>query len=246
MMRSILARAGEPASVRIRPISSRVYPRPCGGAPAVFDRVAVGGGLSPPVRGSPHQYTTAPPDDRSIPARAGEPPGDAAAKCAAGVYPRPCGGAMRRTPASVLCTGLSPPVRGSRPAIPGRVVDPGSIPARAGEPMHKAQGLNISGVYPRPCGGADHLSTLRVDVAGLSPPVRGSRPAVPHSFLAARSIPARAGEPWCLATCRSLTKRSIPARAGEPACWSWSSTWPGVYPRPCGGASSAPSRMSVS
>ena len=95
----------------------------------------------------------------------------------------------------VTHSGLSPPVRGSRIAeTDRRGADRRSIPARAGEPVPGLRPASWSTtVYPRPCGGALELG--RRIVVG-----RGS-------------IPARAGEPSGLL---GVTRE--------------------VYPRPCGGA----------
>ena len=73
VVRSIPARAGEPETCRSSAGTTRVYPRPCGGAFAASVGSDHYEGLSPPVRGSRNL-----PDHRkrwtgSIPARAGEP-----------------------------------------------------------------------------------------------------------------------------------------------------------------------------
>ena len=96
---------------------------------------------------------------------------------------------------SVASSGLSPPVRGSRPLRVEVVIDVGSIPARAGEPGRPPRGADRPPVYPRPCGGAGDIQTLYTSGAGLSPPVRGSHSAVNDMADFMGSIPARAGEP---------------------------------------------------
>ena len=93
-------------------------------------------------------------------------------------------------------------------------IEPGSIPARAGEPHQKVQTQANEPVYPRACGGTKFWSCGLSSVTGLSPRVRGNPPARARCRCSRRSIPARAGEP------PSPTRRQ---RHGP------------VYPRACGG-----------
>ena len=125
--------------------------------------------------------------------------------------------------------GLSPRVRGNQLAPPGACHTLGSIPACAGEPAVNVAGVYVAGVYPRVCGGTHGLLSEALDVAGLSPRVRGNR------------------------LCRRLHRdytRSIPACAGEPAAASSLRRLVGVYPRVCGGTeeilSTAQSRKGLS
>ena len=73
-------------------------------------------------------------------------------------------------------------------------------------------------VYPRACGGTVPQIDIIALGQGLSPRVRGNPVQEPSNFSWMRSIPARAGEPG------NARSRSILA-------------W--VYPRACGGTSSA-------
>ena len=198
---SIPARAGEPGRMR------KIYTE----------------GLSPPVRGSPVGRGAESLLLRSIPARAGEPRAGRGRPRCEPVYPRPCGGACLH-PLSGY-SGLSPPVRGSRRVRLRRGAEPGSIPARAGEPPPRRSATRHRRVYPRPCGGA------------------GDPFRFPYSNRG--SIPARAGEPSVTRRSSSSSQGSIPARAGEPASVSVRpilglsppvKTPDRVYPRPCGGA----------
>ena len=113
-------------------------------------------------------------------------------------------------------------------------------------------------VYPRACGGTHSGIPGQHQVEGLSPRVRGNRGIGRAAICAARSIPARAGEPIVAAgkALRSgygnglsprvrgnrsrpgsqrLTYGSIPARAGEPCCEWRTGLRHRVYPRACGG-----------
>ena len=71
---------------------------------------------------------------RSIPARAGEPPGMCGWMLQAGVYPRACGGTHDRRMVAILEAGLSPRVRGNQKQVLYCMGVLWSIPARAGEP----------------------------------------------------------------------------------------------------------------
>ena len=71
-------------------------------------------GLSPRVRGNPALQKVLNGNDRSIPARAGEPsiPGNGPSPTS--VYPRACGGTFNNGLGEVMGDGLSPRVRGNR------------------------------------------------------------------------------------------------------------------------------------
>ena len=91
---SIPAHAGEPAGLRVSPVSCSVYPRPRGGALdglVNFRRIA---GLSPPTRGSRSCMGLSCGSQGSIPAHAGEPLYEDPAIRLFRVYPRPRGGAV--------------------------------------------------------------------------------------------------------------------------------------------------------
>ena len=50
------------------------------------------------------------------------------------VYPRACGGTLKKGEGVKNATGLSPRVRGNLWSVPSSPQSSGSIPARAGEP----------------------------------------------------------------------------------------------------------------
>ena len=131
-----------------------------------------------------------------------------------GVYPRACGGTEWSRRQSRATRGLSPRVRGNLVAAADGQQRRRSIPARAGEPLPKRLPGQSPRVYPRACGGTQHVAGRQLRVEGLSPRVRGNPPARLNTY--------RMGG-------------SIPARAGEPNLCSVEPHYPGVYPRACGG-----------
>ena len=175
MTGSIPAHAGEPLPRLRATTCSWVYPRPRGGTSASASSRATWSGLSPPTRGSRYRTLNVKRHRRSIPAHAGEPTSRSDIPPMWGVYPRPRGGATLEKNADFHVEGLSPPTRGSRRHSVGRIFEPRSIPAHAGEPGHLRSPRRLHEVYPRPRGGAKRLLQEYVGVQGLSPPTRGSR-----------------------------------------------------------------------
>ena len=98
--RSIPARAGEPTVNVCCADSLWVYPRACGGTCLQQPQRMTIGGLSPRVRGNLLSQALNGVAERSIPARAGEPPRWFQCVRIVAVYPRACGGtgvvALRR------------------------------------------------------------------------------------------------------------------------------------------------------
>ena len=157
-VRSIPARAGEPAPSCPKRNMRKVYPRACGGTKLPTFTTAAILGLSPRVRGNPMRNR--PTNGRSW------------------VYPRACGGTFLNRPVEQEAQGLSPRVRGNRAVC---LLDPPlrrSIPARAGEPGASPFSTNTATVYPRACGGTKLPFRWAAGITGLSPRVRGNRPAV--------------------------------------------------------------------
>ena len=173
-LRSIPARAGEPARGGTRGSASAVYPRACGGTPGIQEGAQLDIGLSPRVRGN---QVVEEPIGRvlgSIPARAGEPARPAGGPRRCWVYPRACGGTGGVQAALRAGHGLSPRVRGNREVALLRPRLDGSIPARAGEPSRTGGSPSGSTVYPRACGGTTNGAMSWPCSSGLSPRVRGN------------------------------------------------------------------------
>ena len=135
---SIPACAGEPRGHRSGSPRHGVYPRVCGGTSKSTRETRSPRGLSPRVRGNLTASLSPVPEDRSIPACAGEPrPPSGRPRCPR-VYPRVCGGTTEQPKLNGTNRGLSPRVRGNPRRVAGVPGPPGSIPACAGEPASAA------------------------------------------------------------------------------------------------------------
>ena len=110
--------------------------------------------------------------------------------------------------------GLSPRMRGNRPARSEPAIREGSIPAYAGEPAPAGVGIYLQGVYPRVCGGTLAGPHRQAAAGGLSPRMRGNQPRRQYGSYKVGSIPAYAGEPVLPGDYEGKVK---------------------VYPRVCGG-----------
>ena len=214
--RSIPARAGEPLAYLELQRSIKVYPRACGGTTCRQIHMYCYVGLSPRVRGNQYLQIVRDTNQRSIPARAGEPSLRQPPVPARTVYPRACGGTLIKPSQPQTVPGLSPRVRGNRNIGYAARLGSRSIPARAGEPTRRTLRRTGAQVYPRACGGTSTCSVRPSMRTGLSPRVRGNL----------QQLGQELGR-W----------RSIPARAGEPALQTRRASLASVYPRACGGTS---------
>ena len=115
---SIPAYAGEPLTTGDIASVSKVYPRVCGGTADLPANRPLADGLSPRMRGNRVKRQGWQAMERSIPAYAGEPAGRLAHQRAVTVYPRVCGGTPPSWPPVWNRNGLSPRMRGNRPASP--------------------------------------------------------------------------------------------------------------------------------
>ena len=219
LARSIPAWAGEPFVPAGRYLLYRVYPRVGGGTFRKLAHLIPGDGLSPRGRGNQPGDSSRSKAGGSIPAWAGEPRSNEGRTQSESVYPRVGGGTPAPLPIPPIGTGLSPRGRGNPGEWVGASVDPGSIPAWAGEPAPIAPGAGRQRVYPRVGGGTRWIPSSGMVPWGLSPRGRGNRCARKAWRVIDRSIPAWAGEPL-----------SWP---GPPAPWR-------VYPRVGGGTIPCP------
>ena len=171
-----------------------VYPRTGGGNSAPRRSRLKSQGLSPHGRGKPGRRGSPADRRRSIPARAGETLPPLQYPGLLRVYPRTGGGNGRRNGIRTRPCGLSPHGRGKRNDGRGRRGYLRSIPARAGETLHKQLVDRLQEVYPRTGGGNFVLAGIVGAGIGLSPHGRGKRRLLASCWLVLRSIPARAGE----------------------------------------------------
>ena len=192
---SIPACAGEPYSARSSASQRRVYPRVCGGTLLRPGNELAAPGLSPRVRGNRIVRRSYAPVAGSIPACAGEPRNATLPRTCPRVYPRVCGGTLRRRQHGGAGSGLSPRVRGNLSGAGPALPRAGSIPACAGEPQPPPNPAGATGVYPRVCGGTWGGYTGRAGETGLSPRVRGNLRHRRAQVIPCGSIPACAGEP---------------------------------------------------
>ena len=136
MTRSIPACAGEPVECIDIVEGFKVYPRVCGGTDAQVKSFEPVSGLSPRVRGNQYGNRPRGPNDRSIPACAGEPASHNLRTTTSRVYPRVCGGTAETLRHVNYMQGLSPRVRGNPTEGYRAGFSLRSIPACAGEPRH--------------------------------------------------------------------------------------------------------------
>ena len=131
---SIPACAGKPDALIRCPTVSKVHPRVCGEAAPLTKPLALYGGPSPRVRGSPPDLRGIAGEGGSIPACAGKPTAHSYRTASTRVHPRVCGEAWWTAVALTAIMGPSPRVRGSLcrsfPVRPSTW----SIPACAGKP----------------------------------------------------------------------------------------------------------------
>ncbi len=180
----------------------------CGGGRCVHK------GRSPRMRGRPPRCWTAARAPGSIPAYAGEAPGQQYPHPSEKVDPRVCGGGDAGYNTSMVYAGRSPRMRGRRISPSPRNLFVRSIPAYAGEAHFYASFSATCRVDPRVCGGGHQVSILFMVCAGRSPRMRGRHR---HSN-----------------SCRSKCG-SIPAYAGEAPTYQPPQITSQVDPRVCGG-----------
>ena len=191
--RFIPARAGNTSSRPGRDARPTVHPRTCGEHSSRSAARRSCTGSSPHVRGTRHDYRHEPRDRRFIPARAGNtrtPPGTSTASS---VHPRTCGEHAFRPPGLVARIGSSPHVRGTPVLADLLEPVPRFIPARAGNTSSASSPRTRLSVHPRTCGEHGLNMPSIAPATGSSPHVRGTRPDGGGRTLAARFIPARAG-----------------------------------------------------
>ena len=152
-------------------------------------------GLSPLARGNLCGLPLLQHLPGTIPARAGEPHPARLDDFQNRDYPRSRGGTLSVVSCRLLMLGLSPLARGNRQAGDFHEFNPGTIPARAGEPKVTQERAAYQGDYPRSRGGTSPAGARTLSVRGLSPLARGNHWQARGGVDGGGTIPARAGEP---------------------------------------------------
>ena len=192
--RYIPACAGEANRGSARQPPDGVHPRVCGGSRNRVGVVWDKEGTSPRVRGKRAGDLRRVRRYGYIPACAGEAWICCSPATTPRVHPRVCGGSSRSLRDHRHAKGTSPRVRGKQRHVRGGILDPGYIPACAGEAVARLDGAIVAGVHPRVCGGSVRCLNDVHPESGTSPRVRGKRVDVRVIGRRARYIPACAGE----------------------------------------------------
>ncbi len=222
--RSIPAHAGETFMRLPGSEKTEVNPRSCGGNRSLEACRKGGRGQSPLMRGKRAPRISAIDSLGSIPAHAGETICQTKLGIFLAVNPRSCGGNSGSGSEPSGDRGQSPLMRGKPEAPKTKTTKRRSIPAHAGETLEEAGEFWSFEVNPRSCGGNSLIFTVRFDVKGQSPLMRGKHRGARDGDLALRSIPAHAGEtsdfegPTCLSR---VNPRSCGGNgSGAPEHWA--------------------------
>ncbi len=238
------------------PLKKGVHPRSRGAASSCRMLIALFVGPSPLARGSLAQSLQSCARAGSIPARAGQPLSNRSRLAQVRVHPRSRGAAKNGATRAFWRWGPSPLARGSQYGAAGARRRVGSIPARAGQPLHQlvshardagpsplARGSRFAGFLTRPAFGSIPARAGqpvprddRHRIVGVHPRSRGAaglRPGFPRA--------CRGPSPLARGSLRrrgpgAHARGSIPARAGQPSTRSSRPTGTRVHPRSRGAA----------
>ena len=164
-------------------------------------------GSSPLARGTPGASCHADALFGLIPARAGNTLGGRGGLGAMRAHPRSRGGHPIPAPPGTSLSGSSPLARGTQEQTARLTVEPGLIPARAGNTLEQVRVPATRGAHPRSRGEHARYTPGRSLSPGSSPLARGTRPRLRSVRQWPGLIPARAGNT------RRTVERLILARA---------------------------------
>ena len=193
--RSIPACTGKPCRRSWSARAIRVYPRMYGETRDRRRSHPHPRGLSPHVRGNRWLRGALAECYGSIPACTGKPHGFRRRGYPLQVYPRMYGETHSAAQGLPACAGLSPHVRGNRPAAGDATAAWGSIPACTGKPWRMLRPIWGRRVYPRMYGETLWIVTEQDSGWGLSPHVRGNQGMGLSDVQRRGSIPACTGKP---------------------------------------------------
>ena len=171
------------------------YPRSRGATDWLVTGADLSAGLSPLARGNPCVRRQQGSHCGPIPARAGQPCRKCQQSGPRWAYPRSRGATASISVSGGDQQGLSPLARGNRSDKPGRAVQAGPIPARAGQPQIPRSASCQPGAYPRSRGATLGWLLFAPFVGGLSPLARGNPSWKAKQSAKTGPIPARAGQP---------------------------------------------------
>ena len=167
-------------------------------------------GSSPRTRGTYFWPSTSTPQQRFIPAHAGNITGGDKKPPSPPVHPRARGEHLGPAHAFVLDVGSSPRTRGTSPRTRGTCQETRFIPAHAGN-IRSHYAVTVStAVHPRARGEHKGKGKCALSKPGSSPRTRGT-------FRVAEDFPSR--------------PRFIPAHAGNIAAYGRPAAWIAVHPR---------------
>ncbi len=190
------------------------HTRDCGGRGYSDGGELAGDGSSPRVQGTLVERAAAGPDQRIIPACAGDAWPIATKRMRRPDHPRVCGGRGLRLRNTRCRSGSSPRVRGTRQLQQQLLPPVRIIPACAGDALSPTMLGEFKADHPRVCGGRNAPGSRLLVARGSSPRVRGTRCAAPGRPPRHRIIPACAGTP--IVPVQSVEQpRIIPACAGD-------------------------------
>ena len=152
----IPARAGQPGGATWTPSASGAYPRSRGATNFGCFCNLWPTGLSPLARGNPLVGSLLGGILGPIPARAGQPGCARSCRVVRRAYPRSRGATGKTRALRAGLWGLSPLARGNRGGIGSIRLDPGPIPARAGQPCWQRRPACRAWAYPRSRGATRH------------------------------------------------------------------------------------------
>ena len=201
--RSIPAWAGKPPRAGLGTGPVAVYPRVGGETLLAISVSITTNGLSPRGRGNPGELVIEVGQLGSIPAWAGKPATEPAAKPLSRVYPRVGGETPRSRSSRAKCAGLSPRGRGNPVQGDYAGAGLGSIPAWAGKPSPASSAAAGSRVYPpRGRGNPPRRSPLRARRRSI--PAWAGKPVIPSSGARHSAVYPRVGG-------ETLSRSAMPA-----------------------------------
>ena len=191
--RFIPAPAGNTMLTRSTRRSTAVHPRACGEHQHGTSIPASASGSSPRLRGTLRDRHHDRPDQRFIPAPAGNTWSGSRLPGETPVHPRACGEHVEDARMMRDVVGSSPRLRGTRSGIQIKMGFCRFIPAPAGNTSRFLKQQGPGPVHPRACGEHVALMRRRLHLGGSSPRLRGTHRQAAACRPRRRFIPAPAG-----------------------------------------------------